>query len=137
MVRSGVLFKEVLRYMMTPIVLARAVPLLAYYARANYAGGDLPPDFEERLEASGLTIKDLVHLDFAISIGYAESSGNDAPEVGPVPAMEWTSTDLHNILFAYVDIPGSRSSAPLLRSDDEDDDGPDEDGGGPGTRFDL
>jgi hypothetical protein len=80
----------------------RAVPLLTEYARANRDNSDLPPGFLEQMEACPLSLRDMLHLGYAICLGYAEAR---SATLDCLPVLDWPIPD----------------SAVELRSPDEDD----------------
>ena len=73
--RSGVYFRQILRPVLSHAYFQRALPLLHEYAAANHRDVELPPGFRERLDACPLSPRDLLHLDYAICLGYVELEG--------------------------------------------------------------
>ncbi|HZO89410.1 MAG TPA: hypothetical protein VFB38_13855 [Chthonomonadaceae bacterium] len=106
LVRSGRYFRQVLRPALSHVYFRRALPLLVEYARANHGDGDLPASFGEQMEACPLTPRDLLHLDYAICLGYAEAQSEGlTPTVAPV--LEWPGPNISHALFIAVDIGGA------------------------------
>jgi hypothetical protein len=87
--RNGIYFRQILRPVMSHVYFFRAVPLLQEYAEANRTDSDMPPGFRERLEACPLTPRDLLHLDYAICMGFAEMQGADPVALASKPVMDW------------------------------------------------
>src|SRR5437868_4116827 len=87
MVRSGRFFRQVLRPALSHVYFHRAIPLLVEYARANHENSDLPPGFSDQMEACPLSPRDLLHLDYAISLGYVETVGLDPHLLKSMPVM--------------------------------------------------
>ena len=77
LIRSGLYFRQILRPVISHTSFQRAMPLLAEYAEANRTDSDLPPGFRDRLDACPLSPRDLLHLDYAICLGYAEIQGHE------------------------------------------------------------
>ena len=103
LMRSGLYFRQVLRPALSHIYFQRAVPLLVVYARANHGHGELPPGFGDQMEACPLSPRDLLHLDYAISLGYAEAVGNDLNVLALSPVMEWPGPGGSSGLFIAAD----------------------------------
>src|SRR5436309_12391970 len=66
MIRSGLYFRQLVRPALSHVNFQRALPILVVYARANHNDDDLPPGFSDQMEACPLTLRDLLHLDYAI-----------------------------------------------------------------------
>jgi hypothetical protein len=113
LVRSGLYFRQVLRPALSHVYFQRAVPLLVEYARANRGRGDLPPGFGDQLEACPLTARDLLHLDYAICLGYAEAQGNDPEALAASPLLDWPGPGGSNGLFIAADALGGRETSHL------------------------
>jgi len=136
LVQSGFYFRQVLRPALSHAYFQRAIPLLVQYARANHSGKDLPPSFVDQLHACPLTPRDLLHLDYAICLGYAEAQGCDPDILAALPVLDWPGPGGGN-LFAAADAPFSPEEDTYLGDTDEEesfDEEGDEDGGPP---FDL
>jgi len=103
LVRSGLYFRQVLRPALSHVYFQRAVPLLMEYARANRGQAELPPGFGEQLEACPLTPRDLLHLDYAICLGYAEAQGNDPARRTALTVLDWPGPGGSNGVFLSVD----------------------------------
>ncbi len=103
LVRSGLYFRQVLRPALSHVYFQRAVPLLVEYARANHTNSDLPPGFGDQLHACPLTPRDLLHLDYAICLGYAEAQGNNQVLVTDTPVMSWPGPGGSNGIFIAAD----------------------------------
>ncbi|HZP82553.1 MAG TPA: hypothetical protein VFB21_13015 [Chthonomonadaceae bacterium] len=103
LVRSGRYFRQVLRPALSHVYFQRAIPLLMDYARANHGNGDLPPGFGDQMEACPLTARDLLHLDYAICLGYAEAQGSDLRALAGVPVLDWPGPSGTYSLFIAVD----------------------------------
>ena len=138
LVRSGLYFRQVLRPALSHVYFQRAVPLLVEYARANHANGELPPGFGDQMEACPLTPRDLLHLDYAICLGYAEAQGLDPSSLAFLPVLDWPGPGGSNGVFIAADAPGG-PDLPFMEEDpfemEEDDDMDDEDE--PKPPFDL
>ena len=106
LVRSGLYFRQVLRPALSHVYFQRAVPLLVEYARANHADGELPPGFSDQMEACPLTPRDLLHLDYAICLGYAETQGLDPSNLSLLPVLNWPGPGGSNGIFIAADAPG-------------------------------
>ncbi|HEV2471230.1 MAG TPA: hypothetical protein VGS41_01100 [Chthonomonadales bacterium] len=89
LVRSGLYFRRLVRPAMSHIYFQKAMPLFLEYARANRGAGDLPPGFGDQMQACRLTARDLLHLDYAISLGYSEAELQKPAGGGAAPIMEW------------------------------------------------
>src|SRR5579859_2877485 len=103
LVRSGLYFRQVLRPALSHVYFQRAVPLLVEYARANRGQADLPPGFSDQLEACPLTPRDLLHLDYAICLGYAEARSEDLTDRSALPVLDWPGPGGSNGVFLSVD----------------------------------
>ena len=86
LMRSGAYFRQLLRPGLSHTYFQRALPLLQEYAAANRHDLDLPPGFRERLDACPLSPRDLLHLDYAICLGYVEIEGLDLAALSAKPA---------------------------------------------------
>jgi hypothetical protein len=99
------------------------------------------------MEACPLTARDLLHLDYAICLGYAESLGADPLALAAFPVLEWPGPAGHSGLFIAADailspggdiIPEDLDDFDFdedeLDLDDDDNDGGENEGGPP---FDL
>jgi hypothetical protein len=136
LVRSGLYFRQVLRPALSHVYFQRAVPLLVEYARANRGLGDLPPGFGDQLEACPLTPRDLLHLDYAICLGYAEAQGTDPKALATLPLLDWPGPGGSNGLFIAADAPAiigalERMGLEKLMNDleiEEEDEGVEDDG---------
>src|ERR1051326_8388256 len=89
LVRNGLYFRQLLRPALSHVYFLRALPLLLDYARANHGTGDLPVEFSNEMEKCPLTPRDLLHLDYAICLGYAESLGSNPKLLAAMPMMDW------------------------------------------------
>lgn len=138
LVRSGLYFRQLLRPALSHVYFHRAVPLLMQYARANHGDDDLPPGFGDQLEACPLTPRDLLHLDYAICLGYAESLGSDPLALQTLPVMEWPGPSGHSGIFIAADAI-LNTDAEILPDDfeDLDEDTDEEDDNGDPEPFDL
>jgi hypothetical protein len=103
LVRSGLYFRQLLRPALSHVYFQRAVPLLQEYARANHGTCELPPGFGDQLQACPLTPRDLLHLDYAICLGYAEAMGRNPLTLAQFPVLEWPGPNGHNGLFIAAD----------------------------------
>lgn len=138
LVRSGLYFRQVLRPALSHVYFQRAVPLLVEYARANRGASELPPGFGDQMEACPLTPRDLLHLDYAICLGYAEAQGESA--VGGL--LDWPGPGGSNGLFIAADAHGGSPSDYMdddefSDENDEDENGPEDEGPDNGPPFDL
>src|SRR2546423_13703815 len=89
MIRSGLYFRQLVRPALSHVYFQRALPILVVYARANHSDDDLPPGFSDQLEACPLTARDLLHLDYAICLGFAAAQGSDPAALGAAPVLDW------------------------------------------------
>jgi len=133
LVRSGLYFRQVLRPALSHVYFQRAVPLLVQYARANRGNGDLPPGFGDRMEACPLTARDLLHLDYAICLGYAEAQGTDPEALSMLPLLDWPGPGGTNGIFIAADALstvvtlGIEFDAESNEDEDDDEDEPEND----------
>src|SRR5580700_2493146 len=130
LVRSGLYFRQVLRPALSHVYFQRAVPLLLEYARANRGQGDLPPGFGDQLEACPLTPRDLLHLDYAICLGYAEAQSEDPSTLAALPVLDWPGPGGSSGVFLSVDVEVVGPSEPIDWDDDSDEIGDDSDDDG-------
>jgi hypothetical protein len=103
LIRSGIYFRQIVRPALSHVYFQRAMPLLMTYARANHNDEDLPPDFGSQLEVCPLTPRDLLHLDYAICLGYAEAQGEDPQTLADSPVMDWPGLGGANGVFIASD----------------------------------
>src|SRR5260370_13338128 len=89
MVRSGLYFRQLVRPARSHAYFQRAIPILLVYARANHNDSELPPGFSEQMDACPLTLRDLLHLDYAICLGYAEALSEDPVLCSVLPVFQW------------------------------------------------
>ena len=138
LVRSGLYFRQVLRPALSHVYFQRAVPLLVEYARANHTHGELPPGFGDQMEACPLTPRDLLHLDYAICLGYAEAQGHDPLTLAVLPVLDWPGPGGSNGIFIAADAPGGNNSS-FIEEDpfDEEDEDSDIEENEPKPPFDL
>lgn len=99
LVSCGRFFRQVVRPALSHVYFHKAMPLLKEYSRANHGMGDLPPGFGDQMEAHSLTARDLLHLDYAISLGYSQSLG-----FANAPILNWPGPDLYSTAFLAADI---------------------------------
>ncbi len=136
LIRSGLYFRQILRPALSHVYFQRAVPLFVEYARANHGSGDLPAGFTEQLSACPLSPRDLLHLDYAICLGYAEAQGHFNATLTELPVMAWPGLGGVNGVFIAADAhllaemtspimpeedPFDDLDDDLMDSDDEDD----------------
>lgn len=134
LIRSGIYFRQILRPVMSHTYFLRAEPLLLEYAEANRTDSDLPPGFRERMEACPLTPRDLLHLDYAICLGYAEMQGHDPAVLASKPVMDWPGSGAVTGAFIAADALLASGEATFVEEQEEPDDPTDLD---PKTPFDL
>jgi hypothetical protein len=103
LIRSGLYFRALLRPALSHVYFLRALPLLQEYARANHGAGDLPIGFGEKLDACPLTPRDLLHLDYAICLGYAEVQGEKQKVWSVTAVMGWPGPPGGNGIFIPAD----------------------------------
>jgi hypothetical protein len=103
LMRSGVYFRQILRPGLSHTYFQRALPLLHEYAAANREELDLPPGFRERLDACPLSPRDLLHLDYAICLGYVEIEGLDPQALLTKPVMQWPGPGAVSGVFIAAD----------------------------------
>ncbi len=89
LMRSGAYFRQLLRPELSHAYFNRALPLLQDYAASNHGELQLPPGFRNRLEACPLSPRDLLHLDYAICLGYVELKGLDPSALAESPVFQW------------------------------------------------
>ena len=130
LIRSGRYFRQVLRPALSHVYFQRAMPLLVEYARANHGTGDLPPGFGDQMEACPLTARDLLHLDYAISLGMAEAQGTVPRRKPEVPILRWPGPEGGADVFIAADALLMQEIAEVESGyeedylpDDDDDDG--------------
>lgn len=130
LIRSGRYFRQVLRPALSHVYFQRAMPLLVEYARANHGAGELPPGFGDQMEACPLTAVDLLHLDYAISLGMAEAQGPVPRKKPEIPILRWPGPEGNSGIFIAADALLMQEIAEVedsfddeFVSDDEDDDG--------------
>jgi hypothetical protein len=129
LMRSGVYFRQILRPGLSHTYFQRALPLLHEYAAANREELDLPPGFRERLEACPLSPRDLLHLDYAICLGYVEIEGLDPRSLLSKPVMQWPGPGAVSGVFIAAD--ALLASGVEVFEDDEDTDFETDDAGSP------
>ena len=116
LVRNGLFFRAILRSELSHAYFRRVVPLLAEYARANQEGSDLPPGFGSQMDACLLTPRDLLHLDYAICLGYAEACGDTREADRLAPVLDWPGPGGYTGVFvaacAADAVPGSEETVP-------------------------
>lgn len=141
LVRSGRYFRQILRPALSHIFFLRAMPLLREYNRANRGKGDLPPGFGDQMAACPLTASDLLHLDYAICLGFAEAQGNNPNLLATLPVLEWPGPGGSNGIFIASDALLVSEIEEIEEDflDDGDMDFPDDEdeSGEPGPPFDL
>lgn len=134
MIRSGLYFRQLVRPALSHVYFQRALPILVVYSRSNHNDDDLPPGFSDQMEACPLTLRDLLHLDYAICLGYAEDAGGK----GAGPVMRWPGPVGTGGVFIAADAVISTQDEPFPDEFDDDGDDMDDDDDGEGTPpFDL
>lgn len=103
LMRSGVYFRQLLRPVLSHTYFQRALPLLHEYAAATHRAMDLSPSFRERLDACPLSPRDLIHLDYAICLGYVELEGLDPSALALAPVLQWPGPATDDGLFIAAD----------------------------------
>jgi len=134
LVRSGLYFRQVLRPALSHVYFKRAVPLLIEYARANQNEGDLPPGFGDLMDACPLTPRDLLHLDYAICLGYTETRACNSGRLALLPVLEWPGPGGSNGIFIAAD---AAIHHPDIEDDPFDDDLNNDDEGESSPPFDI
>ena len=133
MIRSGLYFRQLVRPALSHVYFQRALPILIVYTRANHEDDDLPPGFSDQMEACPLTLRDLLHLDYAICLGYAEEGA-----AGSEPVMRWPGPTGTGGVFIAADAVISTQDEPFADEFEEYSDDIDEDDDGEETPpFDL
>lgn len=141
LMRSGAFFGQILRPGISHLRFHRALPLLQEYAASNNRHISVGPSFDERLDACAITPRDLLHLDFAICLGYAQLEGCTETEIKQPPVLAWPGPNAQGGLFVADD--AILESGLDLFDDDElpnlDDFDADDDprGGGSSPPFDV
>jgi hypothetical protein len=136
LVRSGRFFRAVMRPALSHVYFQRAVPLLIEYSRANH-GSDLPPGFGDQMDACPLTARDLLHLDYAISLGYAEELGHNPMRLAGLPVLEWPGPDSFGGVFVAADVMLARQLEALLEEDARNEESDSDEEDNPSSPFDL
>ncbi len=137
MIRSGRFFRQVVRPALSHVYFLRAMPLLVEYARANQGDGELPPGFNEQMEACPLSPRDLLHLDYAICLGYVEAQGLNPRRLKTIPVLDWPGPSGFGGVFIAADALIAYDLSGLDEEMDPDDDDDDEEEGPSGAPFDL
>lgn len=137
LIRSGRFFRQVVRPAFSHVYFHKALPLLQEYAKANKGTVDLPLGFGEQMEAHSLNARDLLHLDYAICLGYSDVQGRKASVKGVDEILYWPGPDTNYGGFIPADF---TFPAPVADSDEEEaeqeeDENPDEET--PPPSFDL
>lgn len=114
LLRSGRFFRQVVRPALSHVYFFKVLPLLQEYSRANHGAGELPPGFGTQMEAHSLTARDLLHLDYAISLGYVETFG-----IVNSPVLGWPGPDLYHAPVISAD--ARPSSSPDSETEEEED----------------
>ncbi len=139
LVRNGLYFRQVLRPALSHVYFQRAVPLLVEYARASRGSGDLPPGFGDQLEACPLTPRDLLHLDYAICLGYVEMLAENPKTLAGLPVLDWPGPGGSNGIFIAADATISLGSLVEEYDEEFEEEEEEEDDGDTGSEppFDL
>jgi hypothetical protein len=138
MIRSGLYFRQLVRPALSHVYFQRALPILVVYARANHNDDDLPPGFSDQMEACPLTLRDLLHLDYAICLGYAEEAGGNPGRSDLGPVMRWPGPVGTGGVFIAADAVISTQDEPFPDEFDGNDGDLDDDDDGEDTPpFDL
>lgn len=132
LMRSGLYFRQLLRPALSHVYFHRAIPLLVHYARANHGSAELPPNFSDEMDACPLTPRDLLHLDYAICLGYAEAQGDDPKVLAVLPVLEWPGPNGNNEILIATDMVVTAEEETLLDAlaemEEEEEETGDEDG---------
>ena len=137
LVCSGLYFRQVLRPALSHVYFQRAVPLLVEYALANHRNKELPPGFGDQMEACPLTPRDLLHLDYAICLGYAEAQGYDPTTPAVLPVLDWPGPGGSNGIFIAADAPGGNTSRFIEEAFEDEDEETEAEENEPKPPFDL
>lgn len=140
LLRSGRYFRQILRPALSHVFFLKAMPLLKEYARANRGLGDLPPGFGDQMAACPLSPRDLLHLDYAISLGFVEAQGLNPKRLAKHPVMDWPGPGGGNSVFIAADALFTADIEELMEEfaeDSEDDPFLDDDDEEPDPPFDL
>ncbi len=129
--RSGRFFRQLVRPAFSHVYFQKALPLLHEYSRANRGASDLPLGFGEQMEACSLNARDLLHLDYAICLGYSTGQGSASPTNGREDILHWPGPDIHQGGFILADF----FVSPTTEARTEEDENPEE--GNPPPSFDL
>lgn len=84
LMQNGLLYRQMVRPALSHLNFTKVVPLLTEYARASSRDIELPPGFEGQMEALSITPRDLLHLDYAICMGYSHIHSKDSGHNTPV-----------------------------------------------------
>ena len=128
MIRSGLYFRQLVRPALSHVYFQRAMPILTVYSRANHGDDDLPPGFGDQMEACPLTLRDLLHLDYAISLGYCEELAGPLGRNFAGPVMPWPGPAGTGGVFVAADAVINAPEDNFSEAYDLDDDDLDEDG---------
>ncbi len=137
LIRSGLYFRQVLRPALSHVYFLRAMPLLVEYARANHGRGDLPPGFGDQMEACPLTPRDLLHLDYAISLGLAESQGHSGRNGASLEMIDWPGPGGGAGLFIAADAISLTELGAFQGEADEEEEAEEDNDEDPKPPFDL
>ncbi len=124
LIKSGLYFRQLLRPALSHVYFQRAIPLLKEYARCTHSALDLPPGFGAQMEACPLSPRDLLHLDYAICLGYSEMAHPNADLDTASSVMDWPGPPGHSGVFIAADAPFQALNEELRAEfglDDEDD----------------
>jgi hypothetical protein len=119
LVNNGAFFRQLVRPGLSHAFFQRALPLLQEYARSNRSDKDLLPGFRERLEANMLSPRDMIHLDYAICLGYLDLTTPERPGVDN-GIMHWPGPASLNVGFVASDPPLKSKPAPIATAEEAD-----------------
>lgn len=103
MLCSGRYFRQILRPALSHVFFLKAMPLLREYARANRGLGELPPGFGDQLATCALSARDLLHLDYAISLGFVDAQGVNPQQLSSAPMPAWPGPGSNTGVFVAAD----------------------------------
>lgn len=127
LVRNGIYFRKLVRPALSHVYFQRAVPVLADYARAKDGQESLPPEFGDRMQECSLTARDLLHLDYAICLGYAELQGQDPRVLAALPVLEWPGPPGSGLFAIGSDVVSEMSDTEYFDEYETDDNSDDSD----------
>ena len=119
LVNNGAFFRQLVRPGLSHAFFQRALPLLQEYARSNSTDNVLLPGFRERLEANMLSPRDMIHMDYAICLGYLDLNTPE-PSAAENGIMQWPGPATSNAGFVASDPPLKSKPARVVTAEEAD-----------------